>query len=215
VSYLPSSGDQFSSLTATTQTLEPERFTNYEIGAKWDVRPNLALTLAAYRLDRTNTSAPSPVDPKVIVQTGSQRTKGVEASVSGDVLSNWHVIAAAAHQKAEIVSTTSAAKAGSKVAQVPEWTYSLWNRYNVRPSAGLGLGIVHQSEMFAAIDNTVRLPGFTRLDGALFLRLSPALSAQLNIENLTDEKYFASAHGNNNIMPGAGRNFRVSVVTRR
>jgi catecholate siderophore receptor len=60
VSYLPSSGDQFSSLNATTETLEPEQFTNYEVGAKWDVLPNLALTSAIYRLDRTNTSAPDP-----------------------------------------------------------------------------------------------------------------------------------------------------------
>jgi len=38
VSYLPGSGDQFSSLTNITQQLEPERFNNYEIGAKWDAR---------------------------------------------------------------------------------------------------------------------------------------------------------------------------------
>jgi catecholate siderophore receptor len=82
VTHLPSSGDQFSSLTATTQTLEPEQFTNYEIGAKWDVRPNFAITVAAYQLDRTNTSAPDPLDSKKTVQTGSQRTRGVEAGVS-------------------------------------------------------------------------------------------------------------------------------------
>ena len=37
VSYLPSSGDQFSSLTATTETLDPEKFENYELGAKFDL----------------------------------------------------------------------------------------------------------------------------------------------------------------------------------
>ncbi len=215
VSYLPSSGDQFSSLTATTSTLEPEQLRNYEVGGKWDVRRNLALTLAVYRLNRTNTSAPSPLDPKVIVQTGSQRTKGIEAGLSGDISRNWHVIGAASRQDAEIVSTTSSAKAGSKVALVPEWTYSLWNRYNVRPALGLGFGVVHQSEVFAAIDNTVELPGFTRLDGAVFLRVSPALNAQVNVENLADAHYFASSQGNNNIMPGAGRTFRFSLVTRR
>ena len=38
ISYLPSSGDQFSSLTSITDTLKPEKFRNYEVGAKWDVR---------------------------------------------------------------------------------------------------------------------------------------------------------------------------------
>ena len=37
VSYLPSSGDQFSSLTTITQQVKPEKFNNYEVGAKWDV----------------------------------------------------------------------------------------------------------------------------------------------------------------------------------
>jgi catecholate siderophore receptor len=52
VSALPSSGDQFSSMTVTTATLEPEKFRNYEIGAKWDVLDRLSLASAVYRLDR-------------------------------------------------------------------------------------------------------------------------------------------------------------------
>src|SRR6185436_18599107 len=51
VSYLPSSGDQFSSLTSVTQTLKPEKFRNYEAGAKWDLRQSLSLTTAVYRLN--------------------------------------------------------------------------------------------------------------------------------------------------------------------
>jgi catecholate siderophore receptor len=52
VAYLPSSGDQFSSLTTITQQVKPEKFTNYEVGAKWDVRRNLSLTTALYRQDQ-------------------------------------------------------------------------------------------------------------------------------------------------------------------
>src|SRR6185503_7532929 len=44
VAYLPSSGDQFSSLTNITQQAKPEKFNNYELGAKWDIRRNLSLT---------------------------------------------------------------------------------------------------------------------------------------------------------------------------
>src|SRR5690242_21930041 len=78
VAYLPSSGDQFSSLTAITQQVKPEKFSNYEFGAKWDVRRNLSLTAAVYRQDRTNTRATDPNDPARILQTGSQRTNGYE-----------------------------------------------------------------------------------------------------------------------------------------
>ncbi|HEX2202017.1 MAG TPA: TonB-dependent siderophore receptor [Longimicrobium sp.] len=215
VSYLPSAGDQFSSLNATTETLEPERFTNYEAGAKWDALPGLALTAAVYRLDRTNTSAPDPNDPTRTVQTGSQRTTGYELGVSGDVTPRWQVVGGFASQDAEITSTTAAAARGQKVALVPERTLSLWNRYQLFPALGVGLGVVHQAEMFAAIDNSVTLPEFTRFDAAVFVRLNPLLSAQLNVENLTDETYYPTSHGNNNIMPGASRSLRLTLTTRR
>lgn len=215
VTYLPSSGDQFNSLTATTKTLEPEKFTNQELGVKWELRPDLVLTGAVYRLDRTNTAAPDPVDPSKLVQTGHQRTEGIELEGSGNLTPAWQVVGGVAFQRAEIVSATSAAPAGAKVQLVPERTFSLWNRYQLMRPIGLGLGVVHQSDMYAAIDNTVTLPGFTRVDAALFLRLGDALGAQVNVENLFGERYYATSHGNNNIMPGAPRTFRISLTAGR
>ncbi|HEX9938476.1 MAG TPA: TonB-dependent siderophore receptor [Longimicrobium sp.] len=214
VSYLPSSGDQFSSLTATTQTLEPEQFTNREVGAKWDVRPNLSLTAAVYRLDRTNTTSPDPADPTRVVQTGEQRTTGFELGASGNITRAWQVVGGFASQRARIVSATSAAKAGAKVPLVPHHTLSLWNRVQVTRALGVGLGVVRQSDIFAAIDNTVTLPAFTRADGALFVRLTSSLGAQVNVENLLDERYYATSHGNNKIMPGAKRTLRLSLTAR-
>ncbi|HXG69629.1 MAG TPA: TonB-dependent siderophore receptor [Gemmatimonadaceae bacterium] len=213
VSHLPASGDQFSSLTDLTKTLEPERFTNHEIGAKWDVADRVALSAAAYRLDRTNTRAPAPDDPTRIVQTGRQRATGYELGVSGAVSGNWEIAGGYASQRAIITSTTTSAPAGARVPLVPRATLSLWNKLLLSPAVSIGGGIVRQSEMFAAINNTVRLPAFTRLDGALFLRLSGHLRAQVNIENLLDAKYFATAHSNNNISPGSPRAVRASLTT--
>lgn len=214
VSYLPGSGDQFTSLTVTSSQLEPEQFTNREVGAKWDVRPSLSLTAAAYQLDRTNTSAPDPADPSKIVQTGEARTTGFELGASGNLTRNWQIVGGFASQRARITSTTSAAKAGQIVPLVPHQTMSLWNRVQVIPAVGVGVGVVKQSDMYAAIDNTVTLPGFTRADGALFLRLNPSLGAQVNVENLFDKKYYATSQGNNNIMPGATRTLRISLTAR-
>jgi catecholate siderophore receptor len=140
VSYLPSSGDQFSSLTTVTQQVEPEKFQNYEAGVKWDVCPDLSLTTAAYRLDRTNTRSTDPNDPTRIVQTGSQRTNGFELGLSGRVTRAWRVAGGYSYQDAFVTSATAAARAGAQVAQVPHHTLSLWNTYQVIPRLGLGLG---------------------------------------------------------------------------
>jgi catecholate siderophore receptor len=213
VSHLPSSGDQFSSLTATTEALEPERFRSYEIGAKWDVHSALALTGALFQLDRSNSSAPDPSNPSRIVQTGAQRTTGYELGVSGEVLPVWQVVAGYSEQHAKIRSRTTAAAAGANVPLVPAHTLSLWNRVQLAPLVGVGVGAVHQARSFAAIDNTVTLPAFTRYDAALFVLLPWRTRAQLNVENLFDTRYYGTSQGNNNIMPGASRTIRVSLST--
>ena len=212
VSHLPSSGDQFSSLTATTQTLEPERFDNYELGAKWDVRPALALTGALFRLDRSNSTAPDPANPQRTIQTGAQRTTGFELGVTGEVTSAWQLVAGVSSQKARIVSRTASGAEGATVPLVPASTFSLWNRVQVAPMVAVGAGAVHQARMYAALDNSVTLPAFTRYDGALYVTLPLNTRAQLNVENLLDTRYYATSHGNNNIMPGASRTVRLSLI---
>ena len=212
VSHLPSSGDQFSSLTATTQTLEPERFNNYELGAKWDVRPALALTGALFRLDRNHSTAPDPANPQRTIQTGAQRTTGFELGVTGEVTAAWQLVAGFSSQTARITSRTSAGAEGASVPLVPASTFSIWNRVQLAPLVAVGAGAVHQARMYAALDNTVTLPAFTRYDGALYVSLPLKTRAQLNVENLFDTRYYATSHGNNNIMPGASRTVRLSLI---
>ena len=210
---LPSSGEQFATLTATQQTLAPEAFTNFELGAKAELTPGLALSVAAYQLDRTNTSAPSPNDPAVIVQTGRQRSSGIEADLTGSPTRGWQVVAGYSHQNARITERTSAAQAGARVPIVPRNQASLWNRVDVRPGLGLGLGVIHQGSSFAAIDNSVTLPSWTRVDAAGYVPVSSRLRAQVNVENVLNRRYFPTAHSNNNLTPGAPRLVRVSLAS--
>ncbi len=214
VSYLPSSGDQFSSLTTITQQVKPEKFSNYEVGAKWDVRPNFTLTTAVYRQDRTNTRTTDPNDPTRILQTGSQRTNGLELGLNGSITRSWSVAGGYAYQDAFISNATVAAPRGARVAQVPRQTFSLWNKYQALPRLGFGLGVVHRSDMFAAIDNTVILPAYVKLDAAIYFRISETLKMQAHFENVLNKKYYLNADGNNNISPGSPRGVRVGLIAR-
>jgi len=71
--------------------------------------------------------------------------------------------------------------------------------------AGAGLGILHRSDMFAAVDNTVTLPGYTRADVAVFYSLTERWRLQANLENLLDKQYYLNADSNTNISPGSPR----------
>lgn len=213
VSYLPYSGDQFTTLDVTTQTLKPEKFTNYEVGAKWDVRPSLALTAALYQLDRTNTRATDPINPTLTVQTGSTRSRGVELGMTGNITPAWQVTGGYAYQDAYINSDTNAARAGTQVALVPRHSVSLWNKYQMTPAWAAGLGVIYQDDSFAAINNQVTLPAFTRVDAAVYYKISKDWRAQLNVENVFDRRYFPTANGNDNITPGSPRAVRVALAT--
>jgi catecholate siderophore receptor len=209
-SYLPSAGDQFTSLDATGATLKPERFDNYEIGAKWELLDGLLATVALYRLDRTNTRAPGAT-PGTIVLTGAQRSRGLEIGLERNVTDRWQISAGYALQEAEIRRTTSAAPAGREVPLVPKHQFSVWNRYNVDPKLGLGLGIVAASKSYASISNAVTLPGYARVDAAVFYELADPVEVQLNVENLLGADYFPTAHNDNNIAPGAPRTARATL----
>ncbi|HEX8215223.1 MAG TPA: TonB-dependent siderophore receptor, partial [Allosphingosinicella sp.] len=188
-SYLPQSGDQFNSLDLTSEALKPEKFDNYELGAKWEPLAGLLATAALYQLDRTNTRAPSGV-PGQVVLTGAQRSRGVELGLERSVSDRWQISAGYAYQEAQITKTTSAATEGRRVPLVPRHQLSFWNRYDVTSRIGLGLGLVARSKSFASISNQVELPGYTRVDAALFYELAAGLEAQLNVENLLGADYF-------------------------
>ena len=214
VSYLPSSGDQFSSLTTITQQVKPEKFSNYEVGVKWDAAPYLSVTTAIYRLERTNTRSTDPNDPTRIVQTGSQRSNGFEVGVNGSVTRAWKIAGGYAYQDVFVTSATTAARAGAQVGQAPHNTFSLWNNYQILPRLGAGLGVLNRSDMFAAIDNTVILPSYTRADAAVFVSLTERMRLQVNAENLFNKRYYINADSNTNISPGSSRAIRAGLTVR-
>jgi len=197
-----------------TQQVKPESFTNYEVGAKWDVRDNLTVTTALYRQDRTNTRSTDPNDPTRILQTGSQRTSGFEAGINGIVTRSWTIAGGYTRQDAFITRATAAARTGAQVAMVPHNMFSLWNKLQLMSKLQVGVGIIHRSDMYAAIDNTVTLPGYTRIDAAVFVPISERWKLQANLENLLNRHYYVNADGNNNISPGSPRAARVSLIAR-
>jgi catecholate siderophore receptor len=214
MSYVPRAGEQLSSLSLTNRSLDPEEFNNYEVGMKWDARPDLSFTAATYRLDRSNVVITDPTDPTRSLLVDGQRATGVELGVTGRLTKNWSIAGGYAYQDGEIKATQSATiVAGARLAQLPRHTLSLWNRYDLNRRLGAGLGAIYRDEIYTSTDNTVKLPGFVRFDAALFYRFNDRLRAQLNVENILDRDYYASAHSNNNITPGSPRAFRVSVTT--
>jgi catecholate siderophore receptor len=215
LTYLPRAGEQLSSLSLTNQALDPEEFRNYEVGAKWDVVPAFSFTAALYRLDRGNVVVPDPADPTLSILVDAQRTKGLELGVNGNITRAWSLAGGYAYQDGEITRSISAtAQAGAALAQLPTHSISLWNKYDFTPRLAAALGVIYRGDVFTSTDNLVVLPNWTRVDAAAYYNLTARIRAQVNVENLFDENYYANAHSNTNITPGSPRAIRFALTTR-
>ncbi len=210
-SFLPRSGDQFVSLSPSSETLKPEEFRNYEIGAKWDIHPGLAVSAAIFRLDRDQGSTTDPSDPGNSILVGS-RTEGLELQLIGQITEAWHLNVGYSYLEAkERGRVVGNELANREMPHVPEDMFSIWSRYDLTPRFGVGMGVSYQSEKFTSIGNKVKLPDATRVDAAIYYDIRDDLALQLNVENLLDSHFYPSAHNDNNIATSRPLNARLTI----
>jgi catecholate siderophore receptor len=218
VSYLPASGDQFSALNPSTLILEPQRFENTEVGAKWNINPKLLFTAAAYQLLRAN--VPINIGGGLSIPGGAHIVRGFETALTGYITPDWQAVLGYAYTDARIAKDVTAPGvnppivAGNRVQLVPYNQFSLWNKYQINPTWAAALGVIYFSDSFASSDDSVRLPGFVRFDAAVYAKIDEMWRVQLNVENIFNKGYWATADGNNNISPGQPRTFRVSAIAK-
>lgn len=210
-SFLPAAGDQFVALSQSASALEPEVFDNVELGAKWAIKPNLFATAAVFRLTRSNTPAVDPNDITQVVLTGESQVEGFEASLAGRIAPGLQANLAYTYLDGEITENSDFADAGTRLQQLPRHQVAAWARYDVTPRVGIGGGVIHQSDQFTSFSNDVVLPAYTRVDAAVFWDLTERFGLQFNVENLLDTDYYPSAHGDDNIVPGAPINASITA----
>jgi catecholate siderophore receptor len=218
VSYLPASGDQFSALNPSTIILEPQRFESTEIGAKWNINPKLLFTAAAYQILRAN--VPINIGNQQSIPGGANVIRGFETALTGYITPEWQSVLGYAYTDARISKDVTAINisppivAGNRVQLVPYNQLSLWNKYQFNPTWAAALGVIYFSDSFASSDDSVRLPGFVRVDAAVYAKIDEMWRVQLNVENIFNKGYWATADGNNNISPGQPRTFRLTALAK-
>lgn len=205
-SYVPRSGEQLGSLTPGNANLDPESFDNTEIGVKWQISDGLFTSLALYQLNRGNIAVNDPANPGQFLLIDAQRNKGLEWEITGNITENLQLLAGYAYQDASFTrDVSSTVTEGTVLPLVPEHSGYIWGLWSISAQWGIGLGLNSQARVFTSTSNDVVLPGFTRFDGAVYFNQSDTLEWQINIENLTDRRYFSTAHNDNNISVGSPR----------
>lgn len=174
------------------EAFKPTRGTQYEIGIKADfLDGQLSTTLAAYQINKTNVNTPDPNSTLFSIQTGEQRSRGIELDVAGEILPGWKAIASYAYTDAK-TTEDNAISVGNRLGNVPENQASLWTTYQIQDGAlrglGFGLELFYVCERQGDLDNTFTVPDYLRTDAALYYRRD-RFNAAINIRNLFDIDY--------------------------
>jgi catecholate siderophore receptor len=208
----------------------PETARNYEIGAKASLfGRKLELTAAAFRNERSNFRVASndPALPSALqVLDGRSRVDGIALGASGSITKAWTIFANYTYLDAKVLQSVSdfclanpsaaclnsAAvpdpQAESQLIQTPKHSGSLFTTYRLPFGLELGYGLTYQGS-FALNTPTVLNPTQFRSDDWLTHRaflaypITKGLTAQLNVQNFTNERYFTTIRNNVSATTGA------------
>ncbi|MEH2071693.1 MAG: TonB-dependent siderophore receptor [Nostoc sp.] len=199
-SFFPNSGTAFDG-----SVFQPERGTQYEVGVKADLNDRLSATLAFYHLTRSNILTEDPVNFGFSIQTGEQRSRGIEFSIGGEIQPGWNIIAGYAYTDAQITEDNTL-PVGNLLANVPENAFNLWTSYEIQRGSlqgfGLGVGFFFVGERQGDLDNSFQLPSYLRTDASIFYKRD-RLRAAINVRNLFNVDYFEAGGFGRQVFPGA------------
>jgi iron complex outermembrane recepter protein len=206
----------------------------YEGGVKFEnAKGNLNLSLAAYQINRTNVVVPSGTNFTVATGSaivgqaisrldGEQTSKGVEAEFQWQPVLNWQLQGGYAYDHAYIAkSITNPFSVGDELVNAPRNSANFWTRYNVPGGRllglGFGLGVVYVGTQWSGDPTTALyylMPGWTRVDGAVYYKLARNYDIALNVHNLLDKGYIFAAQSATTLNPGEQRLVTLSFEAR-
>ena len=190
--------------------------TQIEIGGKWQISDRLMLETAIFDIKKSGALIKESIDndpdyESITTQAGLQRHKGLELSAQGAITDRLFIMASTMYLDA--VYEKDNKYEGNTPADAPDWSASLWTRYELTEQLALNAGAFYQGERFADSQNTVIKDAYTRIDfGATYSTVFSDVNVdfRLNVENLFDTDYLAGG-GVNNVTIGGERMARMEV----
>ena len=199
-------GDGSESISAAIENLKAEKVRTMELGTKWDLlEAKLNLTAAIFRTEKTNTRSTDA--DGTTRNIGETRVDGIELGINGNVTEKWAISAGYTYLDSELIDggfenigTTAdpvyvpSSNNGNQVQNVPKNSATLWTTYQVIPQLTLGVGAVAMDKVYGNAANTKFVPGYVRYDAMARYQVNPDVDLQLNINNLSDTRYFTKAY---------------------
>jgi iron complex outermembrane receptor protein len=178
----------------------------------------LALSAAAFWMERDRMPSINPTNPNLDPQVGQQRSKGFEMSAA------WTAGPLALDANLAYVDATfrqvndfGAFRDGVRPANVPEWVLNGSVRYTVIEPLTVGGFVQHVGSRPSNNANVLFLDSYTTVDLFAEYRVTEAIRVTGRVLNLFDETYVEWAtqtFGQNNLYFGNDRRFEAAVNVR-
>lgn len=213
-------GDGSEAISSTLNNLDPEEVKTYEVGTKWDLlNKKLNLTAAVFRTEKTNTRA---TDSSGNTQNiGETRVDGVELGANGNITDKWAVSLGYTYLDSEIVDAGFTKDSsgnyvtnpvnGNQVQNVAKNSATLWTTYQVLPQLTVGAGALGMDKVYGDAANTKYVSGYVRYDAMARYNVNKNVDLQLNVNNLSDKRYFTKAYASHYATEAEGRNAVLSI----
>jgi iron complex outermembrane receptor protein len=177
----------------TDEAFDPERGEQFEVGLKQEfLDGKLSSTLALFDITKENVLTTDPVDSDFSVQTGEQKSRGIELDISGEILPGWNVLATYAYTDA-YVSEDNEIPIGDALPGAAEHSASVWTTYGIQKGdfkgLGAGIGLYFVGDREVELPNSVEIPSYLRADASIFYRRKN-YEFNLNFKNITDTRYY-------------------------
>lgn len=184
-------------LTRDGSVFVPETGWGCEYGVKMDLLDErLFVNLAGFEVVRNNVPVVDPVDPMFDIQLGEARSRGVELDAIGEVTEWLSIVGNLAYTDARVSQDTDLTLLRNRLPNVPYYAASLWTKWTLlrdsQRELAFGFGGTRVNHRVGDLENTYRLPGYTRWDSGIYYRRG-ALELSVFAENILDEFYIASS----------------------
>ncbi|QHL87518.1 TonB-dependent siderophore receptor [Nibribacter ruber] len=192
--------------TLEGDTFEPLKTQQLEGGIKLGLfQDRLNLTTSYFRIKKSNISAVDPRDVNFRVQVGEILSEGAEVDVTGEILPGLNLIATYSFIDA-LIKSDGVTTSGTRFQNVSPHNFTFWTTYELQDGLlkglGIGGGFTSVQSRPGDINDTFRLPGYTKVEATIFYR-AKRFNVSVNGKNLTDEYYYDGAQSATGIMPGA------------
>jgi TonB-dependent siderophore receptor len=182
-----------------------------EIGLNIQASPSLRVNLAAFDIKQSNLLTKDLTDPDYKILAGEKRVTGIELQTQWLAYDNIQLTLNAGLLNPRL-SKNNDGYEGNLFPSIPSETAALILQYQPKKSLDLMLGAVYQGKRAGNLQNSFYVDSYIRYDAALNWNVTPKISTNISVQNLTDINYVNYATAVDFVRFGNPRTWRLNLV---